>query len=101
MEYAETVVVGTTIELTGVFTAAGTSTATDPSNMLAKIRRPGGAVVTKTYGVSPELTKTGTGVYVLRYELDIAGTYWISYEGTGAVDVVEEVAFHAKRRIAA
>jgi hypothetical protein len=95
-EFAEIVKVGTTIELTGTFTSAGSATATDPATITAHIRLPTGVVQHKVYGIAPELTRTGTGVYILRYELALPGTYWIAFEGTGAVDVVDETAFKAQ-----
>lgn len=100
-EFAEVVKVGTTIELSGTFTPAGSSTATDPTGVVAYIRKPDGTLITKTYGVDAELTKTSTGVYKLRYALTAAGTWWIALAGTGTVAVVAETAFRAQTRNAA
>lgn len=100
MEVAEVVKVGTTIELTGTFVPANSSTATDPTGVVAYIRPPSGVLVTISYP-NIALTKSSTGVYKLRYNLNVAGTWWIGMAGTGTVAVVAEAAFKVQARIAA
>lgn len=85
---------GDLITLTGTFTNAG-GTATDPTTITLKVKKPGTALATYTYALS-QVTKTSTGVYTRNTSLDTVGTWWYRWEGTGTVEAAVEGWFEVR-----
>lgn len=90
--------VGTRVVLRAVFMPAGSSTATDPTAVAAKVRKPDGTKQSLVYGVDPEVTRVSIGVYELRIVVDVRGSWWIGFAGTlGATPVAfDEVLVQVK-----
>jgi hypothetical protein len=68
-------------------------TATDPTTVIARVRVPNtnrDAYTTYTYGVGGDIVKDSTGTYHIDVSCTIAGTYYVRWEGTGAVQQAEE-----------
>jgi hypothetical protein len=62
--------------------------AADPTTVVVRVRPPNTGrdeYTTYTYGTDAEVQKTGTGAYYLDVACAAAGTYWVRWEGTGAV----------------
>lgn len=74
--------VGQLLVVTATFeNAAGTKV--DPSTIKADVTEPDGTATTYTYGSSPELVKSTTGIYVLTISLDAAGPWYGRVYSTG------------------
>lgn len=69
---------------------------TDPTAVTAHVRAPDGTVVAYAGVTAP--TREGVGLYRLDLTPTLAGTYWYSFEGSGAVQEVQESAFAVRPR---
>jgi hypothetical protein len=58
----------------------------DPTGVTLEVLSPAGVLTTKTYSAG-DLTKEGTGVYTYLQTLDVSGTWYYRFKGTGAVKV--------------
>lgn len=96
-EIETSVVVGSTIRASVTFTPVDSVVATDPTTVTCKVRTPSGTTTTYTYA-GGQITKDSTGVYHKDIELTEVGFYWIDFEGTGTVDVVQQVCVKSNRR---
>jgi len=85
--------VGQRVRLSVAF-ADLSGTATDPTAVTLKVRNPGGVLMTKTYALA-EVTKDSTGNYHYDLDVDLAGTWYYRYNGTGALVAANEAAFTA------
>lgn len=80
---AETVyTVNEVAKLTAAFTVGGV--ATDPTEVIFVTRDPAGTVTTDKYSLS-QVTKDSTGNYHINVTVTVPGTWYYSYQGTGAV----------------
>jgi hypothetical protein len=62
--------------------------AADPTTVVVRVRAPNtgrDGYTTYTYGTDAEVQKTATGAYYLDVACTVAGTYWVRWEGAGAV----------------
>jgi hypothetical protein len=81
--------VGDSPTLSCVFKVNGT--ATDPTTVTAKVKKPDGTITTYS---SP--TKDSTGNYHISVSIDQHGTWWHRWVGTGACEVAEEESFEVR-----
>lgn len=72
-------------------------TAGDPTTILLKVKPPNETIITYTYGTDA-ITRTGTGVYYLDYQVAKTGLHWYRWEGSGALTVVTEGSFDVRRK---
>ena len=70
--------IGNLAALTGTFTNQQGAQA-DPSSVVMRYKKPNGTILTATP------TKSSAGIYSYLLALDIAGTYYFRFEGTGAL----------------
>jgi hypothetical protein len=83
---------GDVVRTTATFTNTA-GTAADPTAVVARVRTPNSpptTFTTYTYGVGADIVKTATGVYYLDVTCSLGGTYYVRWEGTGAVVQAEE-----------
>lgn len=78
--------IGATAVLTGTF-RDDAGAAADPTTITLEVTNPTGTVTTLTYA-GGDLTRTDTGIYTHRLDLDTPGTWHYRWEGTGAVTAV-------------
>ncbi len=83
--------VGTTVRIVNAFSDSGVPT--DPTVIVMTLKLPSGTTTTYTYGVSPELTRLGTGEYRFEFVPSLAGQYLYVWIGTGAVIAQEPGVF--------
>jgi len=83
---ANTYMVGNQIKLQATFIVEGT--VTDPTTITVRVKDPSGSVTVYTYSVT--VTKSTIGVYYVIVTMNLAGTWWVRWEGAGAVAAVEE-----------
>ena len=83
---------GDVVRSTATFTNTA-GTATDPTTITARLRLPDTNSADATayvYGTDAEVVKSATGVYYMDVTCSRAGTYYVRWEGTGAVVQAEE-----------
>lgn len=87
--------IGDLVTLTCAFTVSGT--ATNPTAVTCKVKKPGVSATTYTYGTDSELTRPSTGNYELALSVDYDSTYvgewYYQWRGTGTCQAVEEGMF--------
>jgi hypothetical protein len=83
-------------QVTSTFSVAGINT--DPTTVSAIAVDPTGAETTYTYP-SANLTKTGTGVYVVSATASVVGTWYVLVTGTGAAAAKERHEFVVDPRL--
>lgn len=71
-------------------------TATDPSAVLFKIRKPDGTSTTYTYGAGVEIVKNSTGSYTVELDLSQSGDWLYRWESTGVVQTASEEQIYVK-----
>lgn len=91
---AETYDKGDLLRATGTFTNAG-GTATDPTTVTLKVKKPGVATATYTYA-GGTVTKSTTGVFYKDLSLDTVGWWFYRWEGTGTVEAAVEGWFEVR-----
>jgi hypothetical protein len=69
----------------------------DPATVTFKVKKPGGSITTYTYGLDVELVKDAVGKYRVEVDVDISGTWFYRFEGTGAAKSAGESEFIVKR----
>lgn len=76
--------VGTAIEKT-VNVKATSGALADPATLRVELRHEQSGTQTEyVYGVDPEITRTGTGIYVFHSPaLDRVGRWWVAWVATG------------------
>lgn len=82
-------IIGTRAKATATFTDNNDAPA-DPTTVTAKTLDPDGTIVTYTYGVDAALTRTGLGIFVLEFDLNVEGLWQVRFAGTGAVTAAVE-----------
>lgn len=88
---------GTRIRSTATFTNAASAN-TDPDTVTVKYRVGTGTVTSKVYGTDVEVVKSATGIFYI--DLDVGtsdGTWYVRWEGTGAVVAATETSFGVKQ----
>jgi len=84
---ANTYMVGNQIKCQATFTVGGT--ATDPTTITARVKDPTGTITVYTFALAT-VTKTATGIYNVSVTMNLAGSWWVRWEGTGTVVATEE-----------
>jgi len=74
-----------------VFTVGGT--ATDPTTVTLKVKNPSKEITPYTYALG-QVIKSVTGSYYKDIDIDIEGTWFYSWIGTGACGAVAEGFFN-------
>lgn len=87
--------IGDVATLSATFTNAA-GTATDPDTVTVTVREPDGTLEVYVYGTDPEVVKDATGRYSFDQECTVAGTWFYSFVGTGAVATAEEGTFSVR-----
>ena len=87
---ANAYIIGNIIKVSAAFTVSGT--ATDPTTVTCRVKDPIGNTTVYTFA-GGTVTKDSTGNYHVNVTMDIAGNYYIRWEGTGtaAADAEETV----------
>lgn len=62
----------------------------DPTIVRAKVKKPSGTVTSYLYGTDVELVRDGLGAFHLDINVDQAEEWCYRFEGTGAVQAVDE-----------
>lgn len=78
---ANTYDMGEKVKITGTFTLNGEPA--DPATVRIYYKDPSGTIVTKTYGVDPEIAKESSGVYSFSISLDEAGSWYYRMDDGG------------------
>ena len=77
--------ISTTVRVTATFkNLAGTNA--DPTSVVCTVKDPGGATTT------PSVTPGATGIYYADITLDEVGTWYVEWQGTGALVVAGDTA---------
>lgn len=71
---------------------------TDPATLTARVRKPDGTEVAYAYGTAPELVRESAGRYRLDLIPQVVGTWWVTWEPTGAGLAGQESAFAVRAR---
>jgi len=87
--------IGDQVRCSAAFTVNGV--ATDPTTITFKYRKPGGSVVTLTYGVDGSVVKSSTGGYYVDLTPDTSGVWHIGFYGTGSVVAAGESSFKVSK----
>lgn len=75
-----------TPKITCTFTVDGTNT--DPTTVTLEVKDPAGTKTTYTYAAG-QITKSAAGLYYKYITLNLAGTWWYRWTGTGTVADVD------------
>lgn len=70
----------------------------DPTSVVFALRLPNATLVTYTYGVDGQITRSTTGKYNVLYSPLTEGTYCYRFAGTGACQSAEEKSFYIRPR---
>jgi ABC-type Fe3+ transport system substrate-binding protein len=70
---------------------------TDPTAVTLKVKAPGTAVVTYTFGVGGTIVKDSTGNYHADIDITVPGKWHYRWTGTGALVVVEETSLFVRK----
>ena len=74
-------------------------TATDPTTVKCHVENPAGTVTSYTYAAtSGDITRTGTGVYLLDITSTGLGLYEMRWTGTGTITATAESWFSVRPR---
>jgi hypothetical protein len=65
----------------------------DPTTVVCKIKDGAGTETSYTYGIDDELVKDEVGLYHLDVSIEISGTFYYRFRGTGAAQAAEEGEF--------
>jgi len=93
---ANTYDIGDLVTMSAVFKAGAVET--NPTTITHKIKIPAGTITTTLYPASP-LIKDADGNYHVDFPITsttAAGTYYYTFIGTGACQVVEEASFEVR-----
>jgi hypothetical protein len=82
---------GASVAVRATFTVA--SVPTDPATLVARARRPDGTEVAYAYGTDAALVRESAGHYRLDLVPAVVGTWWVTWEPTGAGQVGQEATF--------
>jgi hypothetical protein len=74
---------GSTRRITGTFTSPA-GALTNPTSLVVTVTSPAGTVT------NPTATSSSTGVYYVDVECTSSGSWTVTFDGTGAVDVSAE-----------
>ena len=80
---------GDQVRVTCTFTNLAGSAA-DPTGITFKWRTPAGTTSSYVYGTDAELVKSATGIYYVDLTLNVEGTWYYRFEGTGALVAADE-----------
>jgi len=80
---AHTYDIGDVVRCTATFTDAD-GLEVDPTTVKFSYRDPAGNKATYEYGIGSEVVRTGPGAYYVDLPVDVAHTWRIRWEGTGA-----------------
>lgn len=80
-------VVGSRLAAESTFRIEGVST--DPTIVVVYTRSPNGVLTTATFPTL-DLTQIDTGIYRYEFNADVAGSWGIRFEGSGAVEAAAE-----------
>ena len=86
--------VGTLVRVSVTFKVSGT--ATDPTTVTVKVKKPNGAKLSYVYGTDPEVVKDATGEYHADVLTTVTGHYHYRWEGTGTAHVAGGKVFYAQ-----
>lgn len=64
--------------------------ATDPTTVTFKYKKPDGTMTTLVYLTDAAVVRTGAGAYYVLLTLNMKGTWYVRWEGTGAVIAADE-----------
>ncbi|MFC3227346.1 glycine-rich domain-containing protein [Marinibaculum pumilum] len=81
--------VGDLLDLQASFAAIG-GAPVDPDSVRFLMRDPAGELTTYVYGEDVEVQRLNTGLYSVRWSVEMAGPHWWRYEGVGAGQAAEE-----------
>lgn len=87
--------IGDTASVRATFTNLAGAVA-DPTIITFRAKSPAGVTTSYVYATDAEVVKESTGVYRLDLPCLLAGTYWVRWEGTGAVTASGEMAVNVK-----
>jgi hypothetical protein len=82
---------GASVQIRATFLVA--SVPTDPATLVARVRRPDGTEAAYAYGTDAALVREGAGHYRLDLVPAVVGTWWVTWEPTGAGQVGQEATF--------
>lgn len=80
-------VVGSRIAAETTFRIAGVPT--DPTIIVAYVRSPNGVLMTATYP-TVDFTREDVGMFRYEFNADVAGSWAVRFEGSGAVEAAGE-----------
>jgi hypothetical protein len=80
-------VVGSRIAAESTFRISGVPT--DPTIVVVYVRSPNGVLTTATYPTT-DLTQESVGTYRYEFTANVAGSWAVRFEGTGAVEAAGE-----------
>ena len=69
---------------------------TDPTTVTFRAKAPDGTVAAYVYGVAVQVVKESTGIFRFDLLCSLPGTYWVRWEGTGAVAATGETAIDVR-----
>lgn len=87
--------IGDTASVRATFTDLAGAVA-DPTAVTFRAKSPAGVTASYVYPAAPEVVKESTGIYRFDLPCLLAGTYWVRWEGTGAVTASGELAVNVK-----
>lgn len=84
--------VGDLVLATGTFTDIG-GNPVDPSAVFFSVRDPSANLDTYQYGVDPEVTRSGAGVYSIQVDVDEPGRWKVRCYSTGTGQAADRTSF--------
>lgn len=83
---------GQVVRAAVVFTDSG-GDEVDPTGVTARIKPPSGSTLVYVHGTDAELVKDEVGEYHVDVDANLAGTWYVRFEGTGTYQAAAEHSF--------